>query len=78
MFSFRIEPHFPLYCHPDRSGGNWPSIKGRACAFESKKSILKVALSQISCYHKTTKIFFENSDFTFQLPALLIEIVRIR
>ena len=55
----------PERCAAPRSGGICPPIIGPTCAFESKISILKVALSQISCYHKTIKKIFEYSVFCF-------------
>jgi hypothetical protein len=37
-------------------------------------SSLNALVFDLSCCEKSTKNFFKNSDFIFQLPALLIEI----
>jgi hypothetical protein len=53
------------------------AIIGRTCSFDAKKSSLQAGLGVVSCYAKSSKNFFKNSDFPLQLPALLVQFTRL-
>jgi len=51
-----------------------PSIIRATCTFDAKKRPLQTLVLGITYFDKSNKDFLQNSDFTTQLSAFLIEI----
>jgi len=54
------------------------SILRATCTFDAKKRPLQTPVLGITYFDKSNKDFLQNSDFTAQLSALLIEVSSVR
>jgi hypothetical protein len=75
VFNFHAEPAAGCFGLPSASPGDLtsPPIIGATCAFDAKIYKIVDSVFAVSLCPKSNKKNFQISDFSFQLPSLLVE-----